>query len=119
MSANMVRDNSFTRPDESAVIAPITYRVRIKLKHIVYGPSDKFPRTLDVLLDTRNIDDVLKSDLHLLIDLSKQNEPRVLDWGMVTKLVCIPSEMLDRKHEDSFFDSPFSDGKGRTCTVLP
>lgn len=119
VSADLVRDNSFTRPDGSAVIAPMTYKVRLKLAHIVYGPSDRFPKTLDVNLDTRNVDYLLRSDLHLLIDLSKPKEPRVLNWGTVSKLVCLPAEMLEKGQEDSFFNSPFSDGAGRMCTFLP
>src|SRR5688572_18746227 len=92
----------------------LNFRIKLKLDHVVHGPSRDFPKTFAIDLKASDDTVILKSQLHVLVEIA-DGKLRLLNWGVVSQLACIPTTLVPAAFAASYFQSPFPDGRERSC----
>jgi hypothetical protein len=119
VKSEIVRDNSHIHADGSFVIAPFTFRVTFDEVRVQQGVVDKYPSPVDFEIDARSDYQILNEDrVFLLVDISSRPN-RLLYWGFVENLVCIPERLISEGYEDYYFYfSEESRKKGEKCSFI-
>lgn len=119
VKSEFVRDNSKQNSDGSAVLAPMTFHITFDDVSVKQGSISDYSKKLSFNIDARSDYPILNAEkIYLLLDITNK-KPRLLKWGIVSSLICLPSDLIAPDYKDYYFElTKQKTKKGEKCSLF-
>jgi hypothetical protein len=99
-------------------LGSLPFYFRVRVDKLLLGPKESiFPNEFNLMLRLSDPDMVMKSQIVAVVDVER-GELRLVHWGPVGKIACVPTAIIESAWRAKFTTSPFKHTKESLCTPI-